>query len=124
MIASRNFIGSTANFWQPAPLLKHLGTNHHDHFGPEGFYKEPLFRAGRALRARRLGPRSKESDVNLTHTTIAVAFSRRPSDGGLSALFLPNRGGHAPLKPEQLPCPQMPRMGSSPTHFFFFFFFF
>ena len=40
-----------------------------------------------------------------------------PSNGGLSALFLPNRGGHAPLKPEQRPCPQMPRRSHRPPVF-------
>ncbi len=63
---------------------------------------------GRALRAR---PPAPGQGIHCNFDTRDNSFRvlSLPSDGGLSALFLPNRGGHAPLRPEQLPCPQTAR---------------
>ena len=63
---------------------------------------------GRALRAYPPAPGQGNLGIFDTRDSSFRVLSL-PSNGGLSALFLPNRRGHAPLKPEQQPCPQAAR---------------
>jgi hypothetical protein len=62
-------------------------------------------------------PQAKESSCSFDMRDSNFRVLSLPSNGGLSALLLPNRGGQAPLKPEQLPCPQTARRSHRKSYF-------
>ena len=112
------FFHSSPPLAQPKPVTPTLTVNHHVQSSTCGIYKEPWpwgRRGGRCAPAPPTPGQGIHCDFDTRDSCFRVLSL--PSDGGLSALFLPNPGGHAPLRPEQLPCPQTARWSHRKYYF-------